>query len=784
MAHTNLAKANNSLLASAEVNELLYVSSDGDAALGSATVATDFRFLVRSDRAVDGILIDNTKADGDPILGFQLSGVSKFTMGVDDGDSDKFKIGTTAIGTNTRVIIDGSGNVGIGDDAPTNKLAVTNSQAGALTDVLALRNSSNTSGAAAGLIILASNDQGAARIYSETAAADGTYNLYIATQQATGDIVFKTGSTGADERMRLTLAGNVGIGTAIPSTKMHVAGNIALGSGAPATFETYTGFDGIVRIGDRGVAANYQNTGLMIGSNFYFDGDYKRIETGYATRVTFHGGGFAVNVSGTAAADSIMSEIEALTVTSTGNVGIGTASPDDNLVVASAGTNEQTKIKIETYNDQGGYSSDLILTKSHSDILGTLVDTIDTEILGRLIFNGVDNTQAIDWGAHIDAVQNGAAGVQIPTDLHFYTSNGTGIYNRVTIGNDGNVGIGTAIPSTKMHVAGNIALGSGAPATFETYTGFDGIVRIGDRGVAANYHNTGLMIGSNFYFDGDYKRIETGYATRVTFHGGGFAVNVSGTAAADSIMSEIEALTVTSTGNVGIGTASPQKMLHVLNSATTSQTANINSLLVLESTGVNLLEFMATAGYTGQHGMIFSDDVNSRSYILYRHSTDTLSIGVAGTDAITIDSSKNVLLSVLTGGAVNVTADASGNLIRDPSDAMFKENDKAITGAMDLVNKLQGKSFEWKSDCMMGGRDIEDEETKEKFWTANVKADRSAFGFIAQEVEKEIPSLISAGAEYKSIKDKEIIAIHNEALKELQAENKELREDLERLKAA
>ena len=34
-------------------------------------------------------------------------------MGVDDGDSDKFKLGTTAIGTNTMLAMDSSKNVDI-----------------------------------------------------------------------------------------------------------------------------------------------------------------------------------------------------------------------------------------------------------------------------------------------------------------------------------------------------------------------------------------------------------------------------------------------------------------------------------------------------------------------------------------------------------------------------------------------------------------------------------------------------------------------------------------------
>jgi hypothetical protein len=79
-------------------------------------------FVVLGGQSVSGVEINNTATDGDPVLAFALSGTSVFTMGVDDGDSDKFKIGTTAIGTNTRVTIDASGNVGIGTDSPASGL--------------------------------------------------------------------------------------------------------------------------------------------------------------------------------------------------------------------------------------------------------------------------------------------------------------------------------------------------------------------------------------------------------------------------------------------------------------------------------------------------------------------------------------------------------------------------------------------------------------------------------------------------------------------------------------
>ena len=66
------------------------------------------------------VSIESGAADGDAQLGFSVDGGVNliFSLGVDDGDSDKFKIGTSTVDVNTRLTIDGNGNVGIGTVNP------------------------------------------------------------------------------------------------------------------------------------------------------------------------------------------------------------------------------------------------------------------------------------------------------------------------------------------------------------------------------------------------------------------------------------------------------------------------------------------------------------------------------------------------------------------------------------------------------------------------------------------------------------------------------------------
>lgn len=101
-----------------------YFFSNSFSQVGIGTSNPSSPLDIETSTTTTEIDINNTAVDGDPIINFQLNGTNKISLGVDDGDADKFKIGTTAIGTSTRLTIDTLGKVGINDDNPAYQLEV------------------------------------------------------------------------------------------------------------------------------------------------------------------------------------------------------------------------------------------------------------------------------------------------------------------------------------------------------------------------------------------------------------------------------------------------------------------------------------------------------------------------------------------------------------------------------------------------------------------------------------------------------------------------------------
>ncbi len=110
------------------VNDSLFTLDGSSGNVGIGSSAPGEKLVVQTDTDDDGIVVNNTNSgDGDPVIAFSLNGNRKFTMGVDDSQADRFKIGSTGISDNTFVTIESDGDFGIGTYNPNERLSVNDS---------------------------------------------------------------------------------------------------------------------------------------------------------------------------------------------------------------------------------------------------------------------------------------------------------------------------------------------------------------------------------------------------------------------------------------------------------------------------------------------------------------------------------------------------------------------------------------------------------------------------------------------------------------------------------
>jgi len=119
----------------------------------------------------------------------------------------------------------------------------------------------------------------------------------------------------------------------------------------------------------------------------------------------------------------------------TGNVGIGTLTPYDLVHLDGLDSTNNVTLKI-----QNRYSS---------------LDTAGAELY--LCTSTLVGSEGV--GSKILARRNDAEGPAGSTDLHFKTSYGTTMFDRMILKTNGDVGIGTIAPTAKLDVNGNVKVG-------------------------------------------------------------------------------------------------------------------------------------------------------------------------------------------------------------------------------------------------------------------------------------------------------------------------------------
>ena len=486
--------------------------------------------------------------------------------------------------------------------------------------------------------------------------ADSDTKVQVEESADEDKIRFDTGGT---ERMIIDDSGQVGIGTSSPDSILHISG----------------GASGKIILEDNSSPrGNY--IGISSSDNLVIAADEDNLGTSSSIR-------FRVDAS------------ERMRINSSGNVGIGTTSPDWNLQVES------------------GSNTVLAITS------GT---TSNAQI--RFGDSGDDNIGMINYDNSSDSLA--------------FTTNAS---ERMRIDSSGNVGIGTASPSQKLEILDT----SNAKTRFAYSSSVYGEI---GRKSDGNYEFSAYENGANILF---------------------------GTSTTNGATTE--RMRIDSSGNVGIGATSPSYRFVIDN--------------VAEDDDLNI---QLKTDNSRQANIFFGDqDANFPGYIGYNHASNFMLFSSNGSERMRIDSSGNLLV-----GTTSTTINSSNFGIGLFADGRPKFS-KNVSGSSHVMN-VYGNAGEFR---VYGDGDVQntnnsygqisDERLKENIVDATDKLneinqvrirnfnfigdDQKQIGVIAQELETIFPSMVKTtsdtdsdgndlGTETKSVKYSVFVPILIKALQE------------------
>jgi len=443
---------------------LSVISISGFTQVGIGTTSPDEVLDIESSDALKTAIDINNTSTGDPLIHFQISGTSIFSIGIDNSDANKFKIGTTAVSTGTAITIDANGDVGINDTDPAYKLEVNGD--------INMVNSTDVYRIGAVHVLSKPNTQ---NIYVGEGAgnannASGTDNTFVG---------YNSGYTNSSADNNVYLGSEAGYSTTSGGT------NTAMGYQSGYSNSTGTGNIFI------GYQAGYNETG---SDKLYIDNSNTTTPLIYADFATDE-----VTINGSLVINEQSADKD-FRVESDNNTHMLFLDASTEQVIIGSENSFTLGSTVKTFQVSGtDASAGLGITRHSTDASeanisfgkarGTEAAPIivsNGDVLGSLRFYGYDGSDYVSEGAAIEAAIYGTPGANdVPTKLSFKTTadGSASATTRMTILPNGFIGIGQTAPTTQLFV-------EAAGATVATFN------RTTSNGTLIDFQQAGTSEGS------------------------------------------------------------------------------------------------------------------------------------------------------------------------------------------------------------------------------------------------------------------------------------------------
>ncbi|MES2285562.1 MAG: tail fiber domain-containing protein [Bacteroidota bacterium] len=452
---------------------------------------------------------------------------------------------------------------------------------------------------------------------------------------------------------------------------------------------------------------------------------------------------------------------EGLFISSSGNVGIGNISPSAKFEVAgqvkiTGGVPALGKVLTSdgvglatwesfTSGGVGGWTDDgtavRLTTISDYVGIGTATPGAPLQVNGEIVANGLfgavsgapDNTI---WAVSKNTYPNWGIFYNEGTPDYIEFKTGGTLSSRIVLDdgsahfglNGGNVGIGTASPGYKLHVAGSMRWGGTGSSAPYVYSDEDA------SGIYMEQVGT-TTANSRIRLQSSPSGSQSSYSQFFVDPVNGF-----------SFMSSAGG----NSGYVGIGTITPNANLHIYANAAgrsmiRAEATSENSYLVLDRTADNATIVNKNDGTLR---------INHSGSSADAHMV-ILTNGFVGIGTATPSQALHVVGSICYTGGIGAC-----------SDFRYKQNITPLSNSLSNILKIQGVNYFWRTE----------EFPKNKF------NKEKQIGFIAQDLEKIYPEIILTDDKgYKSVDYSRLTPMLVEAIKELNSKNESQNASQEKL---